>query len=133
MANLFILKKTRRQAAVKITGTGLANVTYTDLKYSDQTIPLTDAGNLSWSITDIAYDVGNVSNVTRGGNIVFSMNAGQGLYNLSKDIGVVLNEQANANVQVNMGAIQGTLILQFSKENGFVDPDRQILQPKDRV
>jgi hypothetical protein len=132
MANLFILKNTRRQAAVKIVGTGLANVTYTDIKYSDQTIPLTSTGNLSWTITDIAYDAGTVSNITRGGNVVFSMNAGQGLYNLSKDIGVVLNEQANANVQVNMGAVPGTLIIQFSKETGFNDPDRQILQPKDR-
>ena len=132
MANLFVLKNTRRQAAVKITGTGLANVTYTDIMYADQTVPLTSAGNLNWSITDIAYDAGGSSNITRGGNVVFAMNAGQGLYNFAKDIGASLNEQANANVQVNMGAVQGTLIIQFSKEAGFNDPDRQSLQPKDR-
>lgn len=125
MANLTILKKTRRQAAVKITGTGLANVTYTDIAYSDQTIPLNTAGNLIWTISDIAYDVGNSANIKRNGNLVFAMNGGSGEFNLTDDMGVVLDENANANVTVNLGAIEGTIIIQFSKGIGFNDPDRQ--------
>lgn len=125
MANLTILKKTRRQAAVKITGTGLANVTYTDIAYADQTIPLNTAGNLIWTISDIAYDVGNSANIKRNGNLVFAMNGGSGEFNLSDDMGVVLDENANANVTVNLGAAEGTIIIQFSKGIGFNDPDRQ--------
>lgn len=132
MANIYILKNTRRQAAVKITGTGYGNVTYTDIKYSDQTIPSTTAANLSWPITDIVYDVGNSANITRNGNIVFAMNAGQNYVGLAKDVGVALDEAGNANVVVNLGATQGTVIIQFSKSAGFNDPDRQILQQPDR-
>jgi hypothetical protein len=125
MANLTILKKTRRQAAVKITGTGLANVTYTDIAYADQTIPLTSAGNLIWTISDIAYDVGNSANIKRGGNLIFAMSAGSGEFNLSDDMGVTLDENAHSNVTVNLGAVEGTMIIQFSKGIGFNDPDRQ--------
>lgn len=133
MANLYILKKTRRQAAVKIVGTGLANVTYTDVKYADQTITNTTSGNLIWTISDIAYDVGAVANITRNGNIVFTTGgASNGEFNLTEKMGVVLDEQANANVQVNMGSVTGTMIIQFTKGTGFDDPDRQNLQPKDR-
>lgn len=125
MANLTILKKTRRQAAVKITGTGLANVTYTDIAYADQTIPLNTAGNLIWTISDIAYDLGNSANIKRGGNLVFAMNAGSGEFNLTDDFGVALDENAHSNVTVNLGAVEGTMIIQFSKGIGFNDPDRQ--------
>ena len=125
MANLTILKKTRRQAAVKITGTGLANVTYTDIAYADQTIPLNSAGNLIWTISDIAYDLGNSANIKRGGNLVFAMNLGSGEFNLTDDMGVTLDENAHSNVTVNLGAVEGTVIIQFSKGIGFNDPDRQ--------
>jgi hypothetical protein len=47
-------------------------------------------------------------------------------------MGVSLIDDANANVNVNMGAASGTVILQFSKESGFLDPDRQLLQQPDR-
>lgn len=125
MANLTILKKTRRQAAVKITGTGLANVTYTDVAYADQSVPLNTAGNLIWTISDIAYDVGNSANIKRSGNLVFAMNAGSGEFNLTDSIGAVLDENSHSNVSVNLGGIEGTIIIQFSKGIGFNDPDRQ--------
>ena len=60
------------------------------------------------------------------------MNAGQNYVGFTKDIGTSLIDDANANVNVNMGAASGTVVLQFSKESGFVDPDRQILQDRDR-
>jgi hypothetical protein len=132
MANIFVLKNTRRQAAVKITGTGQANIFLANILYPGQYANNQTQGNVLWPITDIAYDVGNAASVNRQGNIVFAMNAGQNFIGFTKDIGVSLIDDANANVNVNLGAASGTVILQFSKEAGFVDPDRQNLEPKDR-
>ena len=132
MANIFVLKNTRRQAAVKITGTGQANVFLANILYPGQFANNQSQGNVLWPITDIAYDVGNAASVNRNGNIIIAMNVGQNYIGFTKDMGVSLIDDANANVNVNMGAASGTVILQFSKESGFVDPDRQILQQPDR-
>jgi hypothetical protein len=122
MANKYILKKTRRQAAVKVTGTGSVTIELADLAYADQSVT---PANVVLTVSDIFYDVGNSANVKRNGNILYSMNAGQSTVSLSRDIGVVLDEQANANVIVNVGAAEGTVILLFSKGTGYNDPDRQ--------
>lgn len=122
MANKYILKKTRRQAAVKVTGTGSATIELADVAYADQSVT---SANAVLTISDIAYDVGNSANVSRNGNLVLALNAGQGELNLTDSIGVVLDEKANCNVIVNLGAIEGTIILQFTKGEGFNDPDRQ--------
>ena len=92
----YILKNTRRQAAAKVVANDAnsAIITYTDIKYADQTIPLTTAGNLFWTISDITYDVSTSAQIVRNGNIVFTMSAGQGTISLSRDLGVVLDEQA---------------------------------------
>ena len=130
----YILKNTRRQAAVKIVSDGQLNntITYTDIKYADQTIPLNTAGNLFWTISDIVYDVASHANIIRNGNVVFTMSSGQASVNLSRDLGVVLDEQAHANVTVHTGTGNSTVIVQFTKGSGFNDPDRQILQDRDR-
>ena len=130
----YILKNTRRQAAVKIVSDGqLSNtITYTDIKYADQTIPLNTAGNLFWTISDIVYDVASHANIIRNGNVVFTMSSGQASVNLSRDLGVVLDEQAHANVTVHTGTGNSSVILVFTKGSGFNDPDRQILEDRDR-
>jgi hypothetical protein len=130
----YILKNTRRQAAAKVVSDAVNSITitYTDIKYADQTIPLTSSGNLIWTISDIVYDVANFANITRNGNTVFTMSAGQGTVSLSRDLGVVLDEQAHANVTIHTGTGNSSVILQFSKGSGFNDPDRQILQQPDR-
>ena len=132
--NKYILKNTRRQAAGKVVSDGIGNstITYTDVKYADQTIPLTTAGNLVWTISDIVYDVANFANIVRNGNVVFTMSAGQGTVSLSRDLGVVLDEQAHANVTIHTGTGNSSVILQFTKGEGFNDPNRQILQQPDR-
>ena len=132
MANIFVLKNTRRQAAVKITGTGQANVFLANILYPGQYANNQSAGNVLWPITDIAYDVGNAASVNRNSNIIIAMNVGQNYIGFTKDMGVSLIDDANANVNVNLGAASGTVILQFSKESGFVDPDRQILEDRNR-
>jgi hypothetical protein len=132
--NKYILKNTRRQAAAKVVSDSIGNstITYTDVKYADQTIPLTTAGNLVWTISDIVYDVANFANIVRNGNVVFTMSAGQGTVSLSRDLGVVLDEQAHANVTIHTGTGNSSVILQFTKGEGFNDPNRQILQQPDR-
>ena len=132
MANIFVLKNTRRQAAVKITGTGQANVFLANILYPGQFANNQSQGNVLWPITDITYDVGNAASVNRNSNIIIAMNVGQNYIGFTKDMGVSLIDDANANVNVNLGAASGTVILQFSKESGFVDPDRQILEDRNR-
>jgi chitinase len=122
MANKHILKKTRRQAAVVVTGTGSVTIDIFELATADQTVT---AANLQLMISDIAYDVGNTANIKRDGNLIFAMNAGQNEFNFTDNIGVVLNEKANANVVVNLGAAEGTMIIQFTKGDGYNDPNRQ--------
>lgn len=122
MATVRTLKVSARQAAFAVVGAGSATISIYDAVHSRQTI---DAANVDLTISDIAYDVGNAANITRGGNVVFACNAGQGELNLTDSIGVVLNDQSGANVTVDLGAAAGTMIIQFSKGAGYVDPDRQ--------
>lgn len=122
MADKRILKVTARQAAFAIVGTGSATISIYDALHTRQTI---DAGNVELTISDIAYDVGNAANITRDGNVVFACSAGQGELNLTDSIGVVLNDKQSANVTVNLGAAEGTMIIQFTKGDGYDDPDRQ--------
>ena len=123
MANTHILKKTRRQAAVKVHGTGSATISIYDLAYADQTIT---TANLELMITDAAFMTNTAGNVTRNGNLILVLPSGSAdTFNFTADIGVNLNEQANSNVVVNLGASEGVCILQFSKGAGYNDPDRQ--------
>ena len=122
MATVRTLKVSARQAAFAVVGSGTATISIYDAVHSRQTI---DVANVDLTISDIAYDVGNAANITRGGNVVFACNAGQGELNLTDSIGVVLNDQSGANVVVDLGAAEGTMIIQFSKGAGYVDPDRQ--------
>ena len=130
----YILKNTRRQAAAKVVANDAnsAIITYTDIKYADQSIPLTSAGNLFWTISDITYDVQTSAQIVRNGNIVFTMSAGQGTISFSRDLGVVLDEQAHANVTIQTGTGNSSVVVQFTKGSGFNDPDRQVLQQPDR-
>lgn len=122
MATVRTLKVTARQAAFAVIGSGTATISAYDMVHSRQTL---DAANAVFTISDVAYDVGNAANITRDSNVVLAVNAGQGELNLSDSIGVVLNDKSSANVEINIGAAEGTFIIQFSKGDGFIDPDRQ--------
>lgn len=123
MANKHILKNTRRQAAVKVHGTGSATINIYELAYADQTV--TEA-NLELTITDAAFMTLSAGNVTRDGNLILVMPSDSAdSFNFTADLGVALNEKANANVVVNLGASEGVCILQFTKGAGYNDPNRQ--------
>lgn len=126
----YIPKITRTQAVVKITGTGSTTIDTAELAYHDQTV---DRDNVSLTITGIVYNVGSAANVVRNSNVVFSMaSSTYDEYQFSQSGGYSLNEEANANVIVNLGANESSVVLQFSKEAGYIDPNRQILQPYER-
>lgn len=123
MAVTHILKNTRRQAAVKVSGTGSATIDVASLAYSDQTVT---TANLELMLTDASFMTLANGNVTRNSNVILVMPAGSAdTFNFTSDIGVNLNESANANVVVNLGASEGVVILQFSKGAGYNDPNRQ--------
>jgi len=127
------LKITRRQAVVKLTGTGqytidLANLVHTSA--STGLVATTQSftrANCICTISDIAYDISAAqSNVTRGSNIIWAMTPGPGAFNFTQNIGVALDQDANANVIINIaGSSDGSVILQFSKGLGFNDVDLQ--------
>lgn len=131
MTNKTIIKNTRRQAAVKLVGTQPTTVSIYELAYHDQTV---DEPNVILGITDIVFCMGAAGNIVRGGNTVFSMvGSSYENFNLAKSLGVSLRENGNANIIINFGNnTESTCIIQFSKEAGYVDPDRQILQPFER-
>lgn len=135
-----ILKNTKRQAVVKLTGTGTATVDIFELKYvgantlaygssirlHDQTV---SPANVELMITDLMYDVSTTSNITRNSNVIWTMNSGAATFGFANDIGVVLNQDANANVVVNIGGTaNGTVLIGFTKGAGYNDPDLQGLQ-----
>ena len=128
MAVLRPLKVTARQAAFAVIGTGTAIIYPANLVHSRQTLS-SNLANIQFTISDIAYDVGNAANITRGGNLVFCVSAGTGEFNLTEKMGCVLNDQMNVAATVNLGAAEGTMIIQFSKGTGFIDPERQLQGP----
>lgn len=123
MADIHILKNTRRQAAVKVSGTGSATIDVASLAYADQTIT---TANLELMLTDASFMTTASGNVKRNSNLILVMPSGSAdTFNFTSDIGVNLNEAANSNIVVNLGATEGVCILQFSKGAGYNDPNRQ--------
>lgn len=123
MADIHILKNTRRQVAVKVSGTGSATINVANLAYPDQTVT---TANLELMLTDASFMTLAAGNVTRNGNLILVMPAGAAdTFTFTNDLGVALNERANTNVVVNLGGSEGVCILQFSKGAGYNDPDRQ--------
>ena len=127
------LKITRRQAVVKLTGTGVYTIDLANLVHTSASSGLVattqtfSSANCVCTISDIAYDVTTAgSNITRGSNVIWAMTPGPALYNFTQNMGVALDQDANANVVINIaGTLEGTVIIQFSKGLGFNDVDLQ--------
>lgn len=120
-----ILKKTRQQAVAKIVGDGQANVTYLDLKLSDETI---DLGNLSYTITGMlwsATDSVSAPIIIRRNNSNVLFLHGNDNWSLSQMFGFVDSSNSNANINVTLPSGGGTLYLHMSKPSGFIEPDQQ--------
>jgi hypothetical protein len=136
-----ILKKTKRQAVVKLVGTGTATISIYELAYvgantlaTGSSIRLHDQSvtpaNVQLTITDLFYDVSTTANIVRNGNVIWAMNPGQGTYNFTQEIGVSLDRDANANVIVNLGTsgADSSVLIGFTKGTGYNDIDLQNFQ-----
>lgn len=136
-----ILKNTKRQAVVKLVGTGQATVDIYELKYVGPNTIATGAStmlheqtvvpaNVVLTITDLYYDCSAHGNITRNGNVIWTMNPGTGTFNFTQEIGVALDQDANANVVVNLSttSANSSVLIGFTKGAGYNDPDLQNLQ-----
>ena len=134
MAEVNILKNTRRQAVVSAVGTGTFHCNLSSLLYSnisgqiDQTLSVSNA---ELTISDIIYNTQGVTTIKRNGSNVWILTAGEGDYSFTKDYGFVLNpnttQSSNANVTINFENSYGSVILCFTKGVGFNDRDLQLL------
>lgn len=130
MATVKILKKTKTQATIKVVGNGNVTITAEDIKTPEQTV---DTANLSYPITSVIFNLKNDAKINRNGNAIIEFIAGSyDDWAFSQDYGISLNDDANANVDIVLGAGHNTMIFQVSKEAGFIEPNQQILQPRDR-
>lgn len=133
-----ILKNTKRQAVVKLVGSGSANVSIYEVAYVGANTQLTGSSirlhdqsvtpaNVQLTITDLFYDCASAGNITRNGNVVWYLNPGTGTFNFTQEIGAALDESANANVVINLGA-DSSLLIGFTKGTGYNDIDIQNFQ-----
>lgn len=142
MAEVTILKNTRRQAVVAAVGTGTFHCNLTSLLstvYSNATTVTTqtfDAPNAQCSITDVVFSVTGVTTVVRNGTTYLNLTEGQSEFSFSQRFGYVLNPttdlDSNANITINFGANTGSVFLCLTKGPGFIDPDLQLLQQYER-
>ena len=129
-----ILKNTKRQAVVKLVGTGQATVDIYELKYVGANAMLhsqsVSPANVHLTITDLYYDCSAAGNIVRNSNVIWAINPGVGSFNFSQDIGVALDQDANANVVVNLSTTgaNSSVLIGFTKGTGYNDPDLQNLQ-----
>ena len=134
MAEVTVLKNSRRQAVVSAVGTGTFHCNLSQLLYSntdgqiDQTLSV---ANAVLSISDIVFNTQGVTTIKRNGSNVWILSAGEGDYSFTEDYGFVLNPNtsqfSNANVTINFENSYGSVILGFSKGPGFNDRDLQLL------
>jgi len=140
MAEVTVLKKTRRQAVVIATGTGTFHCNLTSLLSTEkansningtvlQTINVPTAVA---SINDVIFTVNGTTTITRNTITHLTLTEGQTDFSFSQRYGFVLNPSpsldSNANIQINFGSNTGTVILCITKGEGFNEPDLQILE-----
>lgn len=144
MAEVTVLKKSRRQAVVLATGTGTFHCNLTSLLTLEkansntngvvtQTISIPTAVA---SINDVVFTVDGNTTVTRNNITYLTLTAGQTDFSFAQRYGFVLNpnvsQDSNANIQINFGSNTGTVILCITKGEGFSEPDLQLLQDYQR-
>ena len=94
MAEVTILKNSRRQAVVSAVGTGTFWCNLSSLLYSNangQIDQVLSVANAELTISDIIYNTQGVTTIKRNGSNVWILTAGEGDLSLTKDYGFVLN------------------------------------------
>jgi hypothetical protein len=142
MAEVTLLKNTRRQAVIAAVGTGtfhcnltslLATVRSNSTATTTQTLSVPTA---ECTITDVTFSVDGNTTITRNGKTYLILTEGQSDFAFSSKFGYVLNPStaldSNANIQINFGANAGSVFMTLTKGPGFNDPDLQLLQDYER-
>lgn len=144
MAEVTILKNTRRQAVVLAAGTGTFHCNLTSLlstvransAVNGETLQTFDEPNAICSITDVSFTVSGTTSVVRNGTTYLVLTDGQADFGFARESGYVINpntsQDSNADIQINFGGNTGTVILTLSKGPGFNEPDLQNLQDYQR-
>lgn len=145
MAEVTILKKTRRQAVVIATGTGTFHCNLTSLLSTEKAnsnilhgtvLQGFNQANAEASINDIVFTVNGNTTLTRNSITYFTLTEGQTDFSFSQRYGFVLNPNvgldSNANIQINFGSNTGTVVLCITKGQGFTEPDLQLLEDFER-
>lgn len=129
-ATVTILKKVRQQAIVKVIGDGVANVDIKTLALADETFAdYTGNANVTinsvlWSSTDANAPI-LVKRPYNGANVMILH--GNDNWSLSQMMGFVESTNSTANISVTMPGSGGTLYLGLTKNNGFTEPNQQVL------
>lgn len=146
MSTASVITNTRRKAIVHFIssnatgGNVTANLAYgpANLIYkaaNGDNFQTFDEPNAVASIKGITYSLNGTAHIERfysnsDRENVLILGAGSGDFELN---GISYNQKANANLRVTFhGTTQGFITLDVHKEAGFVDPDTQGLQGRDR-
>jgi hypothetical protein len=142
MAEVTLLKNTRRQAAIAAVGSGTFHCNLTSLLAtvrSNATTTTTQTLSVpiaECSITDVTFSVDGNTTITRNNITYLILTEGQAELGFSSKFGYVLNPNtrldSNANIQINFGANSGSVFMTLTKGPGFNDPDLQLLQDYER-
>ena len=121
MASKTILKKKRQQAVVQVMGTGNATVSMQELALADETF---DTANIVVNLSAVYFSTdGNVI-LSRNGNTVVQL-YGTDNWEMAQQSGFVFNQDAKSNVLVNFGSNNGTAVVVFTKQAGYIEPNQQ--------
>jgi hypothetical protein len=145
MAEVRILKNSRRQAVVSAVGTGTFHCNLSSLLSTvkansnvlyGEVLQTLDVPNAECPITDVVFTVNGNTTITRNGTTYLILTEGQADFSFSQRYGYVLNantaQDSNANIQINFGANTGSVILSLTKGPGFIEPNLQLLQDYER-
>lgn len=125
-----VLKKVRQQAVVKFVGDGTGTLDIKDLKLADETF--TDyTGNANVTINSVYWTCSDQNNPilikrpTAGANVMILH--GNDNWMFSQAMGFVETQNASSNVSVTFPGGGGLVYLGLTKQNGFIEPQQQVL------
>ena len=125
-----VLKKVRQQAVVKFIGDGTGTLDIKDLALADETFTnYTGGANVTinsvlWTSSDQNSPI-LIKRPASGANVMILH--GNDNWSLSQMIGFVETANSTSNVSVTLPGTGGMVYLALTKNNGFTEPNQQIL------
>lgn len=125
-----ILKKVRQQAVVKFIGDGTGTLDIKNLALADETFA-DYTGNANVTINSVLWSSSDqnapilIKRPENGANVMILH--GNDNWSMSQMIGFVETSNSTSNVSVELPGVGGTVYLGLTKNNGFTEPNQQIL------